>query len=250
MGSTHSDFNRAQWELEFKGEAPKVYGNELYVPKENAEIYIYFADQMFAKFKGKLARAIVPINGEITYFTGAKHKIGDDVRWEGLVNMGMVKQYAKGINYIRGEGNNTVKSVSDEDIDIELAFNSPPAKAKESSVDALIFSFGVVGASNEVVMNYDIKPKRKGVFVAPEYVVTLKVEFRFQETYSTGIWGVGQNRRIFQDVDIVIKKKDKYRASGSVRMTELETYMSALGFQKALSGLEEPRVSIVDIIAN
>jgi len=219
------------------------------------EALISLNGQPFATYKGKFARGTMPVEGELTYFTGTKLIFEDKVDFWGFFHKGMVDDWVRGIKVVRNKANNDKSLYSL--FSIKLKFNSTDNELSNETSRELILPLDVVQSNGTISLGYNVQPKNIGNIKPlnkPAYLITLNVSIDVKTDVSlfggnnifSALTSSTKNHSINKNVDIIVEKSNGFKKSGEVKISELTTFANALGttFKTSVS---HPRVELVSI---
>ena len=235
---------KSLFRVEYDGKCPRNASNLLYQDSSKARANILFNGQLFASFDGTVAMGAIPISGEMIFFDGTRFKFNGQNPFSGIITQEKVDSWFKSIDVVRGAPQSP--QLSAESLNIKVGFNAKPNPPVEASGKLLVFSVDTISGATKLTMRYDIAPSQKAKLSARGYVVSLKAEVKLDTTTSMGWMGVGENNSIVKLVDVRLDKKDGYRATGEVLLSELQSYAHGMGVTITTKA-SRPTVTVVGI---
>lgn len=235
----------ARFEVRYPGRCPTDASTLIHQDRTAAEARVYFDGKLFATFTGRVAKGAIPVAGEMTFFGGSKFVFTDNVSFAGLLTPDVTRAWRGNINAVRPTAGQKDPAL-ERAFNIQIGFNAEPRPPSE--VRGKILSFSVEGftGSSQTQLRYAVTPAKAAGLKAAAYTISLKTRIDIRETTSMGGFGIGEKRSIYQDVDIRLTKANGYRATGTVKLTELDSYTHALGVTKRIDSAV-PTVEITAI---
>lgn len=235
---------KSLFDVEYEGRCPRNASTLIHTDQTKTRANILFNGKLFATFDGSVTKGAIPVSGEMRFFNGSKFVFNGSNPFSGILTSSQIVEWQRSIEMVRASAQTA--QVPQESFDIKVGFNAKPAAPVESSEKVLFFQVDGISGATALKMRYDIAPAKKAKLTAKGYVMSLKAEVRLDKTTSMGWFGVGENSSIVKMVDVPLDKKNGYRASGEVLLSELQSYAHGLGVTVTTKA-SRPTVTVVSI---
>lgn len=234
--------------IEFDGACPTATSTLISDGRGEGSARIYFRNELFATYKGKFARRVVPVDGELVLFSGSKFVFSDKVDFSGLLTQTTINNWLQNIKVVRAPAKTNMLALKDA-FNIKLGFNAKPVAPQEDDGKILVFPVTTISSDNTIKAKYSVTPVNVKKLKSRQYTISLKVEIKLLEKSSALGFSVSETRSIFKDIDIRLNKKNGYKSSGEIVVAELTSYLSGLGATKSIESVN-PSVTIDSIVGD
>lgn len=237
----------SRFDVQFDGACPQNASTIIHEDRAKVRANILLAGQLFATFDGTLTKGAIPIAGEMIFFNGTRFRFNGANPFGGILTASQIGEWQRSIDVVRG-GAAQGPQVPQESFAINIGFNAKPAAPKEVSEKVLFFQLDGISGATTLKMNYDISPAKTAKLTAKSYVVSLKAEVQLEKTSKVGWFGVSEANSIVKPVDVLLERKNGYRATGEVVLSQLQAYAHAMGVTITTQA-KRPTVTVVSITA-
>lgn len=212
---------------------------------------IYFNNQLFAKYSGRIYRGSLPENGMLEFFSGDVYKMGEMPSGR-YIHSGMVKTWFDGAHLVKTSNKNGA-GLSDNDFKIKLGFNSKAVRVNRRDGKLLGFNYRTLSSANGVTLNYNIKPKNRSKLSKKSYKMILEIKISYTKVSQLsggGIWSAlsktFEDQTVYDYLEIELKRSNGYKSSGKKKLRKIATFLSAFGTQQATIDIK-PDVKVISI---
>lgn len=235
---------KSLFDVEYEEKCPQNASTLLHEDRHKTRANILFNGQLFATFDGTVTKGAIPIAGVMKFFDGTTFTFNGRNPFTTFITPDNVIEWRRSIDVARGSSG--AAQVSADVLNIKIGFNAKPSAPVEASDKILFFPVETIAGATSLKMRYDIGPAPKAKLTANSYVVSLKAEVKLDKTTSMGWFGVGENNSIVKLVDVRLDKKNGYRATGEVLLSELQSYAHGMGVT-ITNKASRPTVTVVGI---